>query len=243
MDQPSADATAISFRQLAKSYAGTQVLRGLDLAVPSHCTFGLVGVNGAGKTTLIKCLLDFCEFDAGEVRIFGVAGRDTRSRAKLAFLPERFVPPYYLTGADFLRYMSELYGVRPEPAQVSAMLEALDLDPAALKRTVRAFSKGMTQKLGLAACLLSGRELLVLDEPASGLDPKARALLKRCLQEARRQGRTIFFTSHALADVEELCDQMAVLHRGEARFSGTPAALRERHGAASLEQAYLACIG
>lgn len=100
----------------------------------------------------------------------------------------------------------------------------------------------MTQKLGLAACLLSGRELLVLDEPTSGLDPKARALLKRQLQNAQAAGRSIFFTSHALADVDELCDEMAVLHNGELRFSGTPVALRQRFAADSLEQAYLACI-
>lgn len=233
---------AIRFSGLKKSYAGAVVLRGLDMVVPAGRTFGLVGMNGAGKTTLIKCLLDFCEFDAGDVRIFGMPNRETRSRARLAFLPERFVPPYYLTGGDFLRYMATLYGDPYAAADAEKALAALDLDLAALNKPVRAFSKGMTQKLGLAACLLSSRELLVLDEPTSGLDPKARALLKQRLQDARAAGRSIFFTSHALADVDELCDEMAVLHNGELRFSGTPAALRERFAAGTLEQAYLACI-
>jgi ABC-2 type transport system ATP-binding protein len=100
----------------------------------------------------------------------------------------------------------------------------------------------MTQKLGLAACLLSGKDLYILDEPSSGLDPKARALLKAQLRAARNAGKTVFFTSHALADVDELCDQMAVIHRGQLRFAGTPDQLRKRHSAASLEQAFLACI-
>jgi len=233
---------AISFRGLTKSYADAAVLRELVLDIPAGRTFGLVGMNGAGKTTMLKCLLDFCEFDAGDIRIFDVPNRDTRARARLAFLPERFIPPYYLTGEDFLRYMMKLYEHRYAPKDVARLLDELDLAESALAKPVRAFSKGMTQKLGLAACLLSGRELLVLDEPTSGLDPKARALLKSRLQEARAAGRTVFLTSHALADVDELCDQMAVLHQGELRFSGTPAQLRSGYGADTLEQAYLACI-
>jgi ABC-2 type transport system ATP-binding protein len=233
---------AISFRGLTKSYTGAPVLHALELDIPAGRTFGLVGMNGAGKTTMIKCLLDFCEFDAGDIRIFGVANRDTRARARLAFLPERFVPPYYLTGEDFLRYMMKLYAHDYDPTVVARMLAELDLAGSTLEKPVRTFSKGMTQKLGLAACLLSGRELLVLDEPTGGLDPKARALLKARLQAARSAGRTVFLTSHTLADVDELCDRMAVLHEGELRFSGTPMELRTRFGAGTLEQAYLACI-
>ena len=236
------ESPAISFRGLSKAYADTAVLRGLELDIPAGGTFGLVGMNGAGKTTLIKCLLDFCEFDAGDIRIFGLRSQETHARARLAFLPERFVPPYYLTGEDFLRYMMQLYSCGYDPAQVQRMLADLDLSESALRKPVRTFSKGMTQKLGLAACLLSNRELLVLDEPTSGLDPKARALLKKRLQAAHAAGRTVFFTSHALADVDELCDWMAVLHEGELRFSGTPSELRTHFNATTLEQAYLACI-
>jgi ABC-2 type transport system ATP-binding protein len=122
------------------------------------------------------------------------------------------------------------------------MLAALDLEPAALKRTVRQYSKGMTQKLGLAACLLSRKRLYILDEPMSGLDPKARALLKEQLRQLQRSGSTLFLTSHALADVDELCDAMAILHDGRIRFAGTPAECRGRYDAATLEQAFLACI-
>ena len=217
-------------------------LNDFSLAVEARQTFGLVGMNGAGKTTLLKCLLDFSESDSGQVEIFGVSNRLTRSRSRLAFLPERFNPPFYLTGRDFLLYMLKLQEVVYRDVDAERMFRALDLDLSALTKPVRAFSKGMTQKLGLAACLLSGKDLYILDEPTSGLDPKARALLKDQLRAARNEGKTIFFTSHALADVDELCDHMAVVHRGELRFAGTPDQLRKLYSVASLEQAFLACI-
>src|SRR5207344_2418639 len=115
---------------------------------------------------------------------------------------ERFNPPYYLRGRDFLRYILELESAPYREDEVQAMLQALDLDLSALTKPVRAFSKGMTQKLGLAGCLLGRKDLYILDEPTSGLDPKARALLKDQLRAARNERKTIFFTSHALADVD-----------------------------------------
>lgn len=233
---------ALQCTRLSKRYGSAVALDDFSLTVATRQTFGLVGMNGAGKTTLLKCLLDFSELDGGQIEIFGVSNRLTRSRRRLAFLPERFNPPFYLTGRDFLRYMLQLQEVGYRGEDAERMFLALDLDLSALAKPVRAFSKGMTQKLGLAACLLSGRDLYILDEPTSGLDPKARALLKAQLRGARNAGKTVFFTSHALADVDELCDQMAVIHRGELRFAGTPEELRKRHSAASLEQAFLACI-
>jgi len=235
-------APALHCTRLHKRYGSAVALNDFSLTVAARQTFGLVGMNGAGKTTLLKCLLDFSELDDGEIEIFGVSYRFTRSRSRLSFLPERFNPPFYLTGRDFLRYMLQLQEVVFQDQEVERMFLALDLDLSALSKPVRAFSKGMTQKLGLAACLLSRKDLYILDEPTSGLDPKARALLKAQLRVARDEGKTIFFTSHALADVDELCDQMAVIHRGELRFNGTPDELRERHAAPNLEQAFLACI-
>jgi ABC-2 type transport system ATP-binding protein len=138
--------------------------------------------------------------------------------------------------------MLKLQNLSYDEPEAAEMLQALDLDLSALIKPVRTFSKGMTQKLGLAACFLSRKDLYILDEPTSGLDPKARALLKQRLQILREQGRTIFFTSHSLADVEEICDSMAVIHRGRLRFAGAPAQLRHQYGADSLEQAFLACI-
>jgi ABC-2 type transport system ATP-binding protein len=233
---------ALRFSEVAKSYAGVPALTGFSLEVRRGEFVGLVGINGAGKTTLLKCLLDFCDADGGAIEIFGVPHRATAARAPLAYLPERFSPPFYLTGRDFMRYMLELYRAPYDEARVVRLFDALDLDRSALDRPARAYSKGMTQKLGLAACLLSGKDLYVLDEPTSGLDPRARALLKAELRTLREAGRTVLLTSHALADVAEMCDHMAVLHAGRLRFAGPPAELARRHGVAGLEEAFLACI-
>jgi ABC-2 type transport system ATP-binding protein len=122
------------------------------------------------------------------------------------------------------------------------MLAALDLDPSALSRPARAYSKGMTQKLGLAACFLARPDLYVLDEPMSGLDPRARACLKDLLAAERARGATLFFTTHALADIESVCDRLAVLHRGVPYFSGAPRALCDHYSEHTLERAFLRCI-
>lgn len=232
----------LNIEQLRKRFGRQEVLCGVSLRVQAGEFFGLVGVNGAGKTTLIKCLLNFCDVDGGRITIHGVAHDAKGARERLAFLPERFVPPYYLRGADFLRYMARLQGVVPAAAEVEAMLAALDLDPSALAKPVRSLSKGMAQKLGLAATLLCGKDLLVLDEPMSGLDPKASALFKQKLRGLKSQGRTLFFSTHTLSDVEMLCDRMAVLHAGEVRFIGSPEECRARYAADSLEAAYLRCV-
>lgn len=235
-------APAVDFSRVTKRYGATPALEDFTLQVPRGVLFGLVGGNGAGKTTLIKCLLDFCTTDDGEIRLFGLSHRLTASRSALAFLPERFNPPYYLTGRDFMRYMALMHRTPYDEQQVQTMFARLDLALSALTKPVRTYSKGMTQKLGLAACLVSGKPLQVLDEPLSGLDPKARALLKRELVSRRDSGATIFFSSHALADVQEICDRMAVLHAGRLRFAGSPAELVARYRAPDLESAFLECV-
>lgn len=233
---------ALRFSGVTKSYSGVRALDDFTLDVPRGQIFGLVGENGAGKTTLIRCMLDFCECDAGGIEIFGRAHSETASRSRLAFLPERFNPPFYLTGRDFLQFLSRMHRTDYDESRVREMFAALDLDVSALTRPARSYSKGMTQKLGLAACLLSGKDLFIFDEPTSGLDPKARALLKTQLRRLREAGHTIFFTSHALADVEEMCDGMTVINRGQLCFSGSPRELVARYGTPDIEQAFLACI-
>ncbi|HUL42140.1 MAG TPA: ABC transporter ATP-binding protein [Burkholderiales bacterium] len=236
-------AHALDIIGVRKNFGKYTALNEISFSVESGEYFALVGINGAGKTTLLKCLLDFCETDAGAINIFGTSHRVTAARKRLSFLPERFIPPFYLTGRDFLHYMLRLQGIAYDPNQVEGMLSALDLDLAALRLPVRAYSKGMTQKLGLAACFLASKELYVLDEPTSGLDPKARARLKTKFNELRDKGRTLFLTSHTLADVEEICDRMAVIHDGRVLFVGTPQQLCRAHAAPTLERAFLSCIG
>jgi len=234
---------AIKVEKLCKSFSGTQVLNEIDLTVAKGEFKGLIGVNGAGKTTLIKCLLDFCEVTSGNIEIFGTTHTKKEARKRLVFLPERFVPPYYLTGKDFLVYMAELHGVEYNSRKVTDLFAILDLELSALSKPVRDFSKGMAQKLGLAACLMSEKDLMVLDEPMSGLDPKARAYLKQHLIELKQGGKTIFFSTHMLADIEVLCDRVAILHDGHIRFAGTVEECTDKFKADDLEQAYLTCVG
>ncbi|UCD68203.1 MAG: ABC transporter ATP-binding protein [Betaproteobacteria bacterium] len=234
---------ALEFFGLSKRYGAIEAVSSLSLRVNPGETFGLVGENGAGKTTLIKCLLDFCAIDGGSISIFGVPSERTDARSRLAFLPERFVPPHYLTSRDFLHYMARMYGRDFDLPECINMLTSLGLEPGVLARPVRSLSKGMIQKIGLAGCLLSARELLVLDEPTSGLDPRARALFKAAIRSARTAGRTIFLTSHSLADVDEMCDQIGVMHQGALLYSGGPVQLKRQYDAISLEQAFLKCIG
>jgi ABC-2 type transport system ATP-binding protein len=233
---------ALQLQNVGKRIEKKAVLQNVDLTINKGEFFGLVGMNGAGKTTLIKCLLDFCALDSGSIEVFGVNHRLTEARSQIAYLPERFVPPYYLTGRNFIQYMLALQAIPYCTDEVERILRAVDLEPAALTQPVRSYSKGMTQKLGLAACFLSQNNLYILDEPMSGLDPKARILLKAHFQQLRAAGCTLFFSSHALADVIEICDRMAILYKGELRFVGSPTHCCERYAAATLEQAYMNCI-
>jgi ABC-2 type transport system ATP-binding protein len=234
---------AIRFEGVERSYGKQRVLGGVTFNVRAGEYVGLIGVNGAGKTTLIKGMLDLGDIDRGHIEIFGVSHRNPQARSQLAYLPEQFSPPYYARGEDFLRFMAEMHGRAYPHAERDAVLAALDLDPAALAKPVRTLSKGMSQKLGLAATLLSGRPLYVLDEPMSGLDPKARALFKQHLLELRRQhGQAIFFSTHLLSDVESLCDRIVILHGGVPRFVGTPHECCASFGVADLEEAYLRCV-
>jgi len=236
------DNAALRIGALRKRYRDFDALGGVDLEVAAGDAFGLVGANGAGKTTLIKCILDLTAFDAGSVEIFRVKSTNPAARRRLAYLPERFNPPHYLRGSEFLAMMCELGGGRYDPGRASDLLRELDLDRDALEQPVRSLSKGMAQKLGLAACFQLPRDLYVLDEPMSGLDPAARVAVKSVLRRLAAEGRTLFFTSHVLADVDELCSSIAVLERGRVRWRGAPAALCERYGEPNLERAFMKCI-
>jgi ABC-2 type transport system ATP-binding protein len=239
---PAASPPALRAVGLVKHFGKRRALGGVALEVGPGVAAGLIGANGAGKTTFIKCALDLCGPDAGCVEIFGRDVRQASARARLAYLPERFVPPHYLLGREFVAMTLALAGARYDPARAAQLAMELELDPQALERPVRQLSKGMTQKLGLAACFLLERDLYVLDEPMSGLDPAGRLAVKSVLQRLHRSGRALFFTSHVLSDVEELCSTIAVLDQGRLRFRGTPGELRGRFGADDLERAFLNCI-
>lgn len=234
---------ALKIEQLNQDYGKQTVLSNINLSIKQGEYIGLVGVNGAGKTTLIKSILDFISIKSGKIEIFGQTHRETLSRQSLSFLPEKFLPPYYLTGKDFLNYMAELNDVELSQKSIEKTFNVLDLELSALKKSVRQYSKGMAQKLGLASCFLSEKPMLLFDEPMSGLDPKARAYLKRHLISLKEVKQTFFFSTHLLADVESICDRIIVLHNGQICFNGSPAECCKEFQTEKLEDAYLRCIG
>ena len=229
-------------QQVNKRYADKQVLNNVNLEIKDGEFFGLVGMNGSGKSTLMKSILDLVGIESGDIFIQNVSHRKVSARDNIAYLPDRFSPPVHLRGNDFIQYMLRLHGSDCDQQKIDEVLEGLELDTAAMRESVNKLSKGMTQKLGLASCLLSGKSLLVLDEPMSGLDPRARVLFKKELKRLKQKGVTVFFSSHVLADVEELADTMAVLHNSKIYFSGTPDSFKEKFAGENVEQAFMNCI-
>ncbi len=240
---PNSNPCPVQFTSVTKRYGPRWILRGIDLEIGAGETVGLIGINGAGKSTLLKAMLDLTSVDDGHIDIFGTNHNHTAARDKVSYLAERFIPPHYANGLDFLRYMAKLHHCAPSEAAIHAECQSLELDVEALRRPVREYSKGMTQKLGLIACLLVQCPLLVLDEPMSGLDPKARALFKARLARLKDAGVTIFFSTHLLDDVAVICDRVAILEAGQIRFTGTVADFQATHRGATLEASFLSCIG
>ena len=213
-----ADAPRLSSRGVSKAFAGVPVLRDVTLDIEDRTSTALLGLNGAGKSTLLRLALDLSAPDSGTICLQGIPARLPRSRSEVAFLPERFEPPHYLTGEELLTVLLQQHGVVYNRDLAATECAALGLEPAALQRRARGYSKGMSQKLGLIACLLSKRRLLLLDEPMSGLDPLAHRQCCARLAQARAAGTTLLFSSHVLHDVQELCERVVVLHGGRLVF-------------------------
>lgn len=235
-------AAALSIRNVSKAFGAQRVLDGVDLDVGSAELVAFIGLNGAGKTTLFKSVLDLCAIAAGEIRIFGEPHRRRAARAQLMYLPERFVPPYFMTGYEFLDFACALSKRGVQRDEMDAAANEVELEPVALGRMVRDYSSGMTRKVGLAACLLSRRPLLLLDEPLSGLDPLARSQFKKALLKLKTAGRGVFFSSHDLAGVADVCDRVALLHKGRIQFAGSPDECLAVYHGTSLETAFLHAI-
>ena len=233
---------AIQCKNLSKAYGNNRVLDGVDLDIADGNFFGLVGINGCGKSTLIKAILDLISIDSGSIELSGMSHRYVHARDQVAYLPDRFSPPVYLKCIDFIHYMLELHAHTLSSDAIVEMLDALELDRRTMQLPVGRLSKGMTQKLGITSCLLSGKSLLILDEPMSGLDPKARVLFKQQLFRQKQRGVTMLFSSHVLADVDELADQMAVLHQSKILYQGAPTEFKQVYQGGNLEEAYINCI-
>lgn len=237
-----ANTLPLQIKKVSKSFDDHLVLNKVSLSVKPGEIYGLVGINGVGKTTLIKIILQLLQQTMGEVTFFGKDASDPKSRAKIAYLPEKFYPSPLLKGKEFLSLAVAYYGKALDIREAEEKASILGLDPAVLHHRVGKYSKGMGQKLGLLSAFLVGAPLLILDEPMSGLDPSARIQLKSLLMSYKKQGNSIFFSSHILADIEEICDRMAVIHRGEIIFEGTPNIFLKDFKEKSLERAFLKAI-
>jgi len=234
------DAPALDVRGVDVVYGRRRVLDGVSLSVARGEIFGLIGLNGVGKTTLIKSILRLVTPTGGEIRLFGVDSAEARSRSAISYLPEHLQPNRNLRGREFIDLSLAYFGVKARDLESQA--RSLALDPSALDRGMATYSKGMIQKVGLLAALLSERPLLILDEPMTGLDPRARILLKDRLIAYRDGGGAVFFSSHILSDIDEICDRVAVIHNGRIVFAGTPEEMKSSFAAVSLERAFLSAI-
>jgi ABC-2 type transport system ATP-binding protein len=218
---------AIEVRALRKSFGRTQALDGLDLTVRTGEVHAFLGPNGAGKTTTIRILLGLLRMDAGEAALLGGdPWRDAvRLHTRLAYVPGDVTLWPNLTGGEIIDLLARLRGAQSviDPKRKDALIERFALDPA---KKARAYSKGNRQKVALIAALASDAELLVLDEPTSGLDPLMEANFRECVNEERRDGRTVLLSSHILAEAEALSDRVTIIRAGRAAETGTLAEMR-----------------
>jgi ABC-2 type transport system ATP-binding protein len=215
---------AISTSGLVKTFGRTRALDGLDLIVNTGEVHGYLGPNGAGKTTTIRILLGLLRASSGEARLLGGdPWRDaTDLHRRLAYVPGDVTLWPELTGGEVIDLLGRLRGGL-DPRRRASLLERFDLDP---RKKARTYSKGNRQKVALIAALASNVELLLLDEPTAGLDPLMEAVFRECIVEERHVGRTVFLSSHILAEVEALCDQVTIIRSGRVVESGTLAELR-----------------
>ncbi len=231
----------LSVSGVAASYGKVQVLNDISFDLVSGEAFGLIGLNGAGKTTLIRSILALGQ-SIGDVTFFGKPNHAAAARRSMIYLPEKFMPAPQLTGWEHLSLMLSYFRQKVDRAKAAEIAAGLGFDTNALTRRVRTYSKGMGQKIGLIGVLLAEVPLMVLDEPMSGLDPRSRVLLKDRLLDAKAAGRTIFFSSHILADIEEICDRIGIIHGSRLIFLGTPAEFVTRYDSPNLERAFLTAL-
>jgi len=217
-------------------------LHGLDLEVRAGEVFGFLGPNGAGKTTTMNVLLGFVPPTSGAASLFGIDVRQPIARQRIGYLPELTYYYKFLTAEELLRFYAKIFGLPRAEAdsRIEKLLQLVELEAAA-KRPIKSYSKGMQQRVGLAQSLINNPDLLILDEPTSGLDPLGRMKVREIIQRLKNDGKTVFFSSHELGEVETVCDRVAIVHQGELKAVGTVAEISAGHE--NLEKAFLKIVG
>lgn len=229
-DQSSQAATGevvVETRNLSKVYRDfwgrqkKQALRGLNLQIHRGEVFGLLGPNGSGKTTTIKLLLGLLFPNEGEALVFGKPGTDVTKNERIGYLPEESYYYRFLTAEETLDFYGRLFNIKSDVRRKRAaeLIERVGLGRDK-KRTLREYSKGMRQRIGLAQALINDPELVILDEPTSGLDPLGSRWMKDLIKELKRDGKTVIMCSHRLDDVQDVCDRIAILYDGDLQELG-----------------------
>ncbi len=214
----------IKTRNLRKQYGEFEALKGIDLEIGDGDVYGFIGPNGAGKTTTIRILTTLLEPTAGEAWVAGIPVWDDKQKVRgiLGYMPDSFGVYHDMTVTEYLHFFAAAYGIphRERGTLVGGLLELTDLSYKA-DALVDSLSRGMQQRLGLARTLVHDPRVLVLDEPASGLDPRARVEIREILKELQRMGKTILLSSHILSELQTVCTRLGILERGELVAQGT----------------------
>jgi len=231
--RPPADGAYVVARNLTKKYGSFVAVDGIDLDIPRGSVFGLIGPNGAGKSTTFSMVASLLRPTSGEIRVDGhdPVRSHKEVRRRIGYMPDNIGVYGELTVGDYLRFFAASYRIpkRRWPDLIDGLLELVDLGDS-VDTQVDAMSRGMKQRISLARTLVHDPELLILDEPASGLDPRARVELRELLMQLSAMGKTILISSHILAELEAVCTELAILDGGKVRVAGTPSEIRNRAG-------------
>jgi len=233
----------VEYRNRALGQATKVAVDGLSLSVHKGEVFGFLGPNGAGKTTTMNVLLGFVNATGGDASLFGVNVREPIARQRIGYLPEMTYYYKFLTAEELLRFYARVFGIprREADQRIDVLLKLVELE-GVRKRAIKSYSKGMQQRVGLAQALINNPDLLILDEPTSGLDPIGRMKVREIIQRLKNEGKTVFFSSHELGEVETVCDRVAILHQGKLMVEGRVNELMQRYQC-NLEQIFLQIIG
>ena len=230
----------IEIKKVSKEYFGERVVDEIDFTVKKGGVFGFLGQNGSGKTTTMKMVVGLISADGGEILIDGESPLMRETRKKIGFMPE--APYFYerLTGLEFLRFCYGLF--EPKNAKTNddygKILKQVGIYEVR-NNPIRSYSKGMRQRLGFAQAIVNDPEYIFFDEPLDGLDPMGRKEAKEIIKGLKKEGKTIFFNSHILYDVEELCDEIGIIHKGKILYKGP---VREFAGNKSLENRFVELV-
>lgn len=226
----------ITLKNIKKNFGKITALENINLEIKPGEVFGLLGLNGAGKTTLIRCMMKLLNPSAGEIFFKNRLLLSQDIQKNFGFLPENFFAPANLTANELLTIFA--WGMNLKASRIQACLEQVGLVEQKDK-LIKAYSRGMVQRLGLALVLLKEPDIIILDEPTLGLDTLGQAQILSLLRELNKKGKTIFFSSHILAQIEKVCHRIGIIHQGKLIFTGNLKELIHKYNSPSLEEAFL----